>query len=79
MRDGRRRHRLDARVVAHVQGQRQHSAAQRFDLRLKRFQRFRIAAGDDEIRSRFSQGSAEILAKAAAGSSDDGHFSCQIK
>src|SRR5688572_13667909 len=72
-------HRADALLALHVELERHDTAAERFDLTLKRPQRRGRPAGDDEVRARGRQRARERLSEAAARTSDHGHTAGEIE
>src|SRR5439155_15690670 len=73
------RHLPDAGFIVHIQRQRNGAASHRFDLALKRAQRFERPAGDRHIGAGVCERSRERLPEAAAGARDDRDAPAQIE
>ena len=73
------RHLLDALLVADVELERNGAAAERRDFRFKCGERFARAAGEHQVGSGLGERARKILAKAAAGSGDDGYLAGEVE
>ena len=72
-------HLSDALLVAHIQLERKHAAAEGLDLGFKIGQGVARATGDDKIGAGLCQRASEILPQPTAGAGDDRDLPVQIK
>ena len=72
-------HALDAGVIAHIEFERQRAAAEVTNFRFEFGEGFAMAAGEDQVCSRFGQCASEILAEAAAGTGDQGDLAGEVE